>query len=80
MYNIIVNSITGEAKHTRTPKKIFNFGTFINPLSANPEKMVKHTQTNRRQFADDLFECVWPFVNLALKGLKLKIFLIVQYV
>ena len=34
---------------------------WINPLSANPEKMVKHTQTNRRQFADDLFECVWPF-------------------
>ena len=30
----------------------------LNPLSANPEKMVKHTQTNRRQFADDLFECV----------------------
>ena len=24
-------------------------------------KMVKHTQTIRRQFADELFECVWPF-------------------
>ena len=32
--------------------------------------MVKHTQTTRRQFADELFECVWPFVKLALKGLK----------
>ena len=29
----------------------------INPLSANPEKW-SNTQTNRRQFADDLFECV----------------------
>ena len=32
--------------------------------------MVKHTQTIRRQFADELTECVWPFVILALKGLK----------
>ena len=32
--------------------------------------MAKHTQTIRRQIADELFECVWPFVNLALKGLK----------
>ena len=33
-------------------------------------KMATHTQTIRRQIADELFECVWPFVNLALKGLK----------
>ena len=34
--------------------------------------MVKHTQTIRRQFADELFvfECVFdPFVGLALKGI-----------
>ena len=31
--------------------------------------MVKHTQTIRRQIADELFECVWTFVKLALKGL-----------
>ena len=24
-------------------------------------KMAKHTQTIRRQIADKLFECVWPF-------------------
>ena len=30
----------------------------INPLSANPQKMVKHTQTIRRQFADELLEWV----------------------
>ena len=27
-------------------------------------KMVKHTQTIRRQFADELFECVWPFFDI----------------
>ena len=26
--------------------------------------MAKHTQTIRRQFADDLFECVWPFCGI----------------
>ena len=31
--------------------------------------MAKHTQTFRRQFANDLFECVWPFCGLVLKGL-----------
>ena len=44
--------------------------------------MVKHTQTIRREIADELFECVWPFctadkflsvfdhfVELAIKGL-----------
>ena len=31
--------------------------------------MVKHTQTIRRQLADELVECVCPFVKLALKGL-----------
>ena len=30
--------------------------------------MVKHTQTIRRQIADELFECVLLFVGLALKG------------
>ena len=31
--------------------------------------MVKQTQTIGRQIADELFECVWPFCGLALKGL-----------
>ena len=30
----------------------------INPLSANFTRMVKPTQTIRRQIADELFECV----------------------
>ena len=32
--------------------------------------MVKHTQTNRRQFADDLFECVWPFYEFGALRVK----------
>ena len=34
--------------------------------------MAKHTQTIHRQFADELFECVWSFLGLALKGLITK--------
>ena len=26
--------------------------------------MAKHTQTIRRQYADKLFECVWPFCGI----------------
>ena len=32
--------------------------------------MVKHTQTVRRQFADDLFEYVWPFCGIAAERVK----------
>ena len=32
--------------------------------------MVKHPQIIRRQFSDELFECVDHFVGLALKGLR----------
>ena len=41
-------------------------------------KMVKHTQAIRHQFADELFECVWPFWGLdalrvkTLKGVLLQ--------
>ena len=31
--------------------------------------MVRHTQTICPDIADELFECVWPFLGLALKGL-----------
>ena len=33
--------------------------------------MVKHTQTNPRQIADDLFECVWPFFGIGAYRVKL---------
>ena len=29
-------------------------------------KMVKYTQTIYRQFADDMFECVWPFCKIGV--------------
>ena len=32
--------------------------TCIYPFKRQPYKMVKHTQTIRRQAADELFECV----------------------
>ena len=34
--------------------------------------MVKYTQTIHQQFADELFEWFDHFMNLALKGLKVK--------
>ena len=45
--------------------------SFLWPFKIQFHKMVKHTLTICRQFADELFECVWPFfVKLALKGLR----------
>ena len=35
--------------------------------------MVKHTQTIRRQMADELFECVWPFFEIGAYKVKHKI-------
>ena len=29
--------------------------------------MVEHTHTISRQFADELFECVWPFCEVGAK-------------
>ena len=29
-------------------------------------KMVKHTQTIRQQFTDELFEYVWPFCEIVV--------------
>ena len=34
------------------------------PFKRQSRKMVKHTQTIRRQFADELFECVRPFYEI----------------
>ena len=34
------------------------------PFKHQFHKMVKHTETIRRQFADELFECVWPFCGI----------------
>ena len=37
---------------------------FTYPFKRQSHKMVKHTQTIRRQFADELFECVWSFCEI----------------
>ena len=36
--------------------------------------MVKHTQTIRRRFADELFECVWPFCEIGAETVKLLLY------
>ena len=33
-------------------------------------KMVKDIQTIRRQFAEELFECVWPFCDIGAEKFK----------
>ena len=33
----------------------------LQPFKRQPQKMVKNTQTIRRQIADELFVFVWPF-------------------
>ena len=40
------------------------------PFKRQSRKMVKHTETNRRQFAEDLFECVWPFYEFGAERVK----------
>ena len=32
--------------------------------------MAKYTQTIRRQIADELFECVWPFCEIGAQRVK----------
>ena len=34
--------------------------------------MVKHTQTIRRQIAEELFECVWPFCGVGAERDKVS--------
>ena len=34
------------------------------PYKRQSHKMAKHTQTIRRQIADELLECVWPFCEI----------------
>ena len=45
----------------------------FNPLKRQPRKMVKHTQTIRRQFPDELLSVFDHFVRLALKGLRIEL-------
>ena len=42
----------------------FLFRQTIKTFKRQFHKMVKRTQTIRRQFADELFDCVWPFCGI----------------
>ena len=45
------------------------------PFKRQSHKMVKHTQTVRRQIADELFECIWPFYGIGAYELKKHIWI-----
>ena len=68
----------GREKESHSPSSLW-------PLPANPtsnnfektypfkrqfHKTVKRTQTIRRQIADELFECVWPFCEIVAESVK----------
>ena len=38
--------------------------SYSQPFKCQFHKMVKHTQTIRRQIANELFECVWQFCGI----------------
>ena len=46
------------------------FEKIVNPLSAQPHKMIKHTQTIRRLLPTNCLSVFDHFAGLALKGLK----------
>ena len=50
------------AKALPTLAKSWNFGSHLNDFK--PYKMVKLSQTIRRQFVDELSECVSPFCGI----------------
>ena len=47
-------------------------GLYIQPFKRQAYKMVKHTQTIRWQFADKLFQYVWPFCGVGASGVCAK--------
>ena len=54
--------------HMEGPKYGTNaelFNVFL-PFKRQFHKMVKQTQTTGRQFADELFECVWQFCGIGV--------------
>ena len=51
-------------------KRLFFVAPQIQPFKRQSHKMVKHTQTIRRQFACELFDCVWPSCDIGAKRVK----------
>ena len=58
------SSIPQEARiYPYSNKMYFLQSLYIPLIKRKSHKIVKHTQTIRRQFADELFGCVWPFCD-----------------
>ena len=54
-----------------SPSSLLHYRLYrFSPLSSNPVKMVKHTQTIRRQQPTNYLSVFDHFVGLVLKGLK----------
>ena len=45
---------------------------YVQPFKCQSHEMVKHTQTIRRQIADELLECVWPFCEICAKRVSVS--------
>ena len=54
-------------KHCKPQNMSAFFSWEPEPFKRQSHKLVKHTQTIRRQFADELFKCAWLW-NWRLKG------------
>ena len=51
-------------KEMKNFSRVYAHLDFFERFKHQSHKMVKHTQTIRRQFADELFVCVWPFCEI----------------
>ena len=57
--SLLSSTMEKKSEVFRFPADLVTFTKeILNPLSAKPHKMVKHTQIIRRQVADELFKCV----------------------
>ena len=57
-------SIFNENNGKNRIEENIHLDTFCYPFKRQPHKMGKQIQTIRQQFADKLFECVWPFCEV----------------
>ena len=57
--------------HGRYYQFLYSISLLLTLWEPTPQ-MVKHTQTVCRQFADELFECVWPFCGVGAEKVKTK--------
>ena len=61
------------------PSHPVHFRELHEPFKRQFHKMAKHTQTIRRQFADELFECVWLFCGIGALRVTIKVNLIFSH-